>query len=40
MRNRFDCRWNLEAAEVCAAEYIASIRWSGDEADVDRDSGV
>jgi hypothetical protein len=40
MRDRLDVCRNLEAAEVCTAEYIASVRWSGDEANMDRNSGV
>jgi len=40
MRDGFDCCWNLEAAKVCTAEYIASVRWSRDETDMDRNSGV
>ena len=40
MSDGLDCCRNFEAAKVRTAEYITGIGWSGDEADLDRNSSV
>jgi len=40
MRDGLDCSRNLKAAQICTAEYITSVRWSGNKADLDRNSSV
>ena len=40
MRHGFDCRGNLETAEVCTAEYIASVRRGRDQTNVNWNGSV